>query len=95
MHLLLPVLCGIALGLILSVLSSWRRFHLRNLLILIALVSFLMGAFRMMIHEARYAAIQSSFGGRRFTRDEAEAVRGEKLRMLPDSEFLPAPAHRP
>ncbi len=85
----LVALLGIVLGLIIAVLSSWRQFRLRSLLALIALVACLFGLVRTASHAAYYAAAESAYGGRRYTREEAEVIRGENLDILPDSEFLP------
>jgi hypothetical protein len=82
------ILLGIVVGLILAF-PLRRPFRLWQLLALIALVGCLFALGRAAIHAARYAAAQSAYGGRRFTRGQAESLRGDKSPdILPDSEFL-------
>jgi hypothetical protein len=66
----------------------WRQFSLWHLFALVALVACLIGLVRLAIQGATYAAAQSSYGGRRYTREEAESIRGENSDFLSDSEFL-------
>ena len=86
--LLLTLLCGVVIGLTIAVLSYRKEFRLWRLFALITLVGCLIGLVRAVLDESRYGAEQSAYGGRRFTRDEAESIRAESLDMLPDSEFL-------
>lgn len=86
--LLLTLLCGIVIGLTIAVLSYRQELRLWRLFALMTLVGCLIGLVRAILEESRYAAAQSAYGGRRFTRHEAESIRGERMDMLPDSEFL-------
>jgi hypothetical protein len=87
--LFLVVAIGVVLGLIVAVLATWRRYRLTSLFALIALAACLFGLVRVVVNASRYAAAEAAYGGRRYTREEAEAIRGENLDFLPDSEFLP------
>ena len=74
--------------LILAVLAYRRQFRLWRLFALIALVGCLIALGRVAVQAARYAAVQSAYGGRRYTREQAESIRGKDVDILPDSEFL-------
>jgi hypothetical protein len=84
---LLLLTLGVIIGLLASIASFRRQFQLRQLFVFVALVGCLIGVVRLMVQEAYYAAARSSYGGRRSTREEAEAIRGDDVKLLPDSEF--------
>jgi hypothetical protein len=66
------------------------RFSLRMLLLAIALISVDAGICRLLERAQRYVAVRDLYGGRRMTRAEAVALRGDEksVNLLPDSEFL-------
>ncbi|REK11909.1 MAG: hypothetical protein DWQ37_12870 [Planctomycetota bacterium] len=85
--LLRAIACGIVLGLLAAELSTWPRLTLRRLCAATALVACLCGLVWFAMQGSTYAAAQAAYGGQRYTRAEAEAIRGANLDSLPDSEF--------
>jgi hypothetical protein len=70
--------------------SAGPRFSLKRLFLWVTLVGLLCGgcvAFANAFREAYLGAERSAYGGRRFTRAEAEAISNRPLVNLPDSEF--------
>ena len=72
---------------------SHKQFSLRELFLWVTLAGALLGAVLWALNRAKYAAVQSSYGGQRMTREQAREIRpnDDWIDLLPDSEFLPAP----
>jgi hypothetical protein len=67
------------------------QFSLKRLFVSMTVVAVLCGGclgFAKMHRDALISAERAVYGGRRFTRAEAEAKAGSELLTLPDSEFL-------
>jgi hypothetical protein len=74
-----------------------NRFSLRQLLLWMVVIGlFLAGIAKLaeLVRMARYDVEITRYGGRRFTREQAEAIAGYSLEHLPENEFQ-APTSEP
>jgi len=70
------------------------QFSLRRLFLLVGIAAVTFGSVVWLgqaIDSARFAAAQSAYGKRRFTRAKAEAIAERTLDNLPDEEFREIP----